>query len=1024
MVQAMPVSVGQVDAAPSPMVVVQEQSAAEESGETAAAASAAAAAATAAAAFEHESASAGVAVVTEKPALHVEPTLASAPSPTTVSQQKQFFTSSPTPWDSAVDSKCFKPIRVDNWGIFLLTRLQSYFQKKEFCDLTIRFPSRNAQIKVHSLVVNSCTDFFAKMEREGRVVEGVLNLPEEFGPDAVAPVIRFMYTGRLDIKTGMFSRLKKAAELLEMAVLTKLMEAQLLAPPSPEHKKKRRMRPDDPLRQMKKIKKIERKFTADEKRARIAAAKVAAASDNKEQIQFVEGAIPGKKLPIWKRRSTNQPESDNGSGPSSNANGTPLRGRPANLVQVPPPPPNLSRGMVLKPISGPPPGAKLQPIRGLPVPKSARPQSDPLPKSYGSKDGGTPEKPRVPRQVREMQQNLNFEKIRRTAAKDVSGLLDKKDMSMEEISEAMAEQRHRLHETEEDDFFDNDAGLDYDEAAPEEQSEIDEPGPVNTNIIVGPMAKPILKTEPSEPTPRKSVRFSLTPTSASPSRSCPPTKSQSKPQVSNAIVPDYSPPKKEGLMAKIRPAVPAADFESTLDEFNKAIEEEEEEDSIVTPEEPELHGGGKQHQIVEKSQMTRSRSGRVIIKKSLDSKDQTLSPPAARKRGRSSPTTCAKAVSTSPPPLSAATSPSPPPAKRPRKLGANAVGAVCPDADARIDLPSAPTATAASTSVTKVPSLPLPAVKRVAAEAGAAEPAAASSGVDRAKVVEEMLKKYPNLLKEGKNVKLRVVGKDASGRSVVKHITLKAAAPTSSSTPSTLKSQAYTARRGRPKKVRVVVGDSEETELRQKGPKVIATLDQVAADATGAQQRQERPRQEQPDQRSMDPSSEAEALSHVASGIAASLGLAVGTLDHEGRVTTAPAVVVPTLRDGGGGCVSGLDQQSAVMIDYQGACAAAASSPSTSGSEAAAQVILPSGGAISEGALQILHDGSVSLTSPGVVIPENLGTTSRGATIEAAMAKLHGATSAASAEPLGNAKKKLEMDWEEDEGGEEEIDGK
>jgi hypothetical protein len=49
-------------------------------------------------------------------------------------------------------SKTFKPIRVDNWGIFLLNRLQNYFQKKEHCDLTIRFPTKNAQIKVHMLV--------------------------------------------------------------------------------------------------------------------------------------------------------------------------------------------------------------------------------------------------------------------------------------------------------------------------------------------------------------------------------------------------------------------------------------------------------------------------------------------------------------------------------------------------------------------------------------------------------------------------------------------------------------------------------------------------------------------------------------------------------------------------------------------------------------------------------------------------------------------------------------------------------
>ncbi len=46
--------------------------------------------------------------------------------------------------------KGFKAIRVDNWGIFLLNRLQAYFQKKEYCDLTLRFPKKNAQIKVTS----------------------------------------------------------------------------------------------------------------------------------------------------------------------------------------------------------------------------------------------------------------------------------------------------------------------------------------------------------------------------------------------------------------------------------------------------------------------------------------------------------------------------------------------------------------------------------------------------------------------------------------------------------------------------------------------------------------------------------------------------------------------------------------------------------------------------------------------------------------------------------------------------------
>ena len=299
-----------------------------------------------------------------------------------------------------------------------------------------------------------------------------------------------------------------------------------------------------------------------------------------------------------------------------------------------------------------------------------------------------------------------------------------------------------------------------------------------------------------------------------------------------------------------------------------------------------------------------------------------------------------------------------------------------------------------------------------------------------------MLKKYPNLLKEGKNVKLKVVGKDCNGRPVVKHITLKAAAASSASAVA-MKKQPYSARRGRPKRVRD--GEGEETEL-HKRTEVFATLDQVAAGATaevggGAQHRQQR--QQQQEEQRMDSSSEAEALSNVASGIAASLGLAAGNLDHEGRVTAA-AVVVPTSAEdggessgggGGGGEVSELGQQeTAIMIDYQDhvASAAATASAPAGGGGGVAQVILASDGPVPAGAVQILHDGSISLTSPGVIIAEHPGT-SQGATVEAAMAKLHGgeaaATTVATVEPMGGTKKKLEMDWEEEEEEEEGQEG-
>merc|ERR1711997_918536 len=91
-----------------------------------------------------------------------------------------------------------------------------------------------------------------------------------------APIIKFMYTGRLEFKPGSFEKLREAAASLQMFVLTKLMDAQLNSPitsqdePSLMKNGSRRKRKrnvgsndDDPVRKMKKI---EKKYTDQEKR--------------------------------------------------------------------------------------------------------------------------------------------------------------------------------------------------------------------------------------------------------------------------------------------------------------------------------------------------------------------------------------------------------------------------------------------------------------------------------------------------------------------------------------------------------------------------------------------------------------------------------------------------------------------------------------------------------------------------------------------------------------------------------------
>ena len=45
-------------------------------------------------------------------------------------------------------------------------------------------------------MVNACTDFFLDKDRDAT---GAVEMPADFSPEAVAPIVRFMYTGRLDL---------------------------------------------------------------------------------------------------------------------------------------------------------------------------------------------------------------------------------------------------------------------------------------------------------------------------------------------------------------------------------------------------------------------------------------------------------------------------------------------------------------------------------------------------------------------------------------------------------------------------------------------------------------------------------------------------------------------------------------------------------------------------------------------------------------------------------------------------------
>lgn len=173
-----------------------------------------------------------------------------------------------------------KQVKVDNWGIFFLQRLQQFFNRSEYCDLILQF-SNNEQVKVHRLVLNACTEYFQTLERQGcNVGACILRMPSDLQSEVVVPIINFMYTGRLEFRTELHTQLYSAAQQMNMTVLTKLLDAQSMPPaaqPKPITVKK-----PLPVTWNLQGKKIVPKQLLD---------------------PDLPEPLPGRKLPIWKRRS-------------------------------------------------------------------------------------------------------------------------------------------------------------------------------------------------------------------------------------------------------------------------------------------------------------------------------------------------------------------------------------------------------------------------------------------------------------------------------------------------------------------------------------------------------------------------------------------------------------------------------------------------------------------------------------------------------------------------------------------------
>ncbi|KAL5274201.1 Cp190 family protein [Megaselia abdita] len=117
-----------------------------------------------------------------------------------------------------------KSVKVDNWGVFFLQKLQNFFNKTDYCDMTLQF-NDNSQLKVHRLVLSACTDYFNLLETNCEQIDDAVVMPNDLQADVVVPIVNFMYTGTLEFELNMYNKLLRTARDMNMTVLLKLLEA-------------------------------------------------------------------------------------------------------------------------------------------------------------------------------------------------------------------------------------------------------------------------------------------------------------------------------------------------------------------------------------------------------------------------------------------------------------------------------------------------------------------------------------------------------------------------------------------------------------------------------------------------------------------------------------------------------------------------------------------------------------------------------------------------------------------------------
>ncbi|XP_066973576.1 serine-rich adhesin for platelets-like [Macrobrachium rosenbergii] len=121
------------------------------------------------------------------------------------------------------DSNIVATVKLENWASYLLQRLESFFDREEECDVVLKF-SGGQVLKAHRPIISACTSLLSQ-PKQPQEPESEIIVPPELDYASVEPILRFVYSGRLDVR-GSETKLPAiyiASQRLQVSLLTQLM---------------------------------------------------------------------------------------------------------------------------------------------------------------------------------------------------------------------------------------------------------------------------------------------------------------------------------------------------------------------------------------------------------------------------------------------------------------------------------------------------------------------------------------------------------------------------------------------------------------------------------------------------------------------------------------------------------------------------------------------------------------------------------------------------------------------------------